>query len=314
MYLDSGHTIQTGYCSQYAHNPDHHDSGYIDTQDHNGQPFMGQLDPPSQPGGSCTDDRYNYYHLQTHINPNDSNFQPASECRQYVSQPEQPAAAAWDGSQQQDSFAYHGYPQFHHNTAEVKQEPACHSHARHSHPQVNNLSHSNMQVERGDYNPQPKQQQGQFLPPDGLEHHHSQFLVVNSNKQLARSSCTDYCFVDTLKPASESVDDGLRLIPFGHSSLCNSLEYITLVKQYSRYLLLNKEGWKPHLKHALALSALAGHWVLEKGLASWSVTLEFVTPASIRLYKRFVQRMNNLPEALRLRFDQLLDDLCHALQ
>ncbi|KAG1729411.1 hypothetical protein EDD22DRAFT_853140 [Suillus occidentalis] len=465
MYLDSGHTIQ------YAHKPDYHDSGHIGAQDHDGQLFMGRLDPPSQPGSSRTDDRYNYYRLQTHTNPDDSNFQAASEHGRYVSRPEQPAAAVRDGSQQQDGFVYCGYPQFHHNVAEVEQEPACRRHAGHSHPQVNEPSRSNMQVERGDYNPQSKQQQGQFLPSGGLEHQdHSQFPVANSDEQLAGSSSIDqppdmfrpympqwqttaaaashhladissesmvpsssrerplsdtvnknllkgvkvlnpkikrptqidlspmtirdvktssstfivtaafqenllpemdelakfasdamqkaisqyegdtciglmqwmmrsdgrqhmsklknelkqvyidfqivadmsmlsayglaldlskdkqemlnlcngtiryllldYCFADALVPASENIEDGLLLIPFGHSSLRNLLEYITSVKQYSRYLLLDKEGWQFHLKHALALAALAGHWALEKGLAGWSATLEFVTPAS----------------------------------
>ncbi|KAG1817606.1 uncharacterized protein BJ212DRAFT_1480165 [Suillus subaureus] len=58
-----------------------------------------------------------------------------------------------------------------------------------------------------------------------------QYLLLNHN------------FEDVFEPTS--VDDlELLLVPFGHAGLCNLLEYLTSVKQYSRYLLLNQDSWK----------------------------------------------------------------------
>ncbi|KAG0692047.1 hypothetical protein DFH29DRAFT_883161 [Suillus ampliporus] len=114
----------------------------------------------------------------------------------------------------------------------------------------------------------------------------SKLEMMNLHTASIRYLLLNFYFADVLEHGA-STDNELILIPFGHTAIRNSLEYIVSVKQYSRYLLLGQNGWETHLKHAIAFTATVGYWALEKSLAGWSATLEFATSAS-KLWLRLV--------------------------
>ncbi|KAG1839160.1 hypothetical protein F4604DRAFT_1940929 [Suillus subluteus] len=97
--------------------------------------------------------------------------------------------------------------------------------------------------------------------------------MTNSHIADIRYLLSNYYFADVF----ESVNGVLLLVPFGHMASCNLLEYIISVKQYSRYLLLDQDGWETRLKHAIAFAAMAGHWSLEKSLAGRMSLAKMIT-------------------------------------
>ncbi|KAG1839159.1 hypothetical protein F4604DRAFT_1940928 [Suillus subluteus] len=170
------HRLQQAHHSNYF--------GSIGTQDHDG-PFLGQLDPPSQYGSHGTDDRYDH-HLQVYTNTDSSNVQ--LECGQYVSQLEQPPAAAQVQSLPSDGLGNHN-----HYTIAGDQHIAASSHnGHHSHlPQIINFDSSNVQP---GCSSQPERQPmppNQLFPQDSARHYgHPLYHSNIAEVQQVPASCS----------------------------------------------------------------------------------------------------------------------------
>ncbi|KAG1859762.1 hypothetical protein F4604DRAFT_1684512 [Suillus subluteus] len=130
---------------------------------------------------------------------------------------------------------------------------------------------------------------------------------------------SNYLFAD--KIVEVTMNDGRIILcrtPFGHAAILDMLEHIISCKQYSCYICLNVESWKPRLTNAIFLAVTTCAWSLENALSGpWSAaTKDFQTNANRTRYTKLKSRLDPgmLSDDERLRLDELLDDMCDALK